>query len=120
MKAALLYEYDEQCKGPDFLRVEAVPDPVRDSDTDVIVRIGGAGLCRTDLHIIEGIWRSKVTVNLPYIPGHENAGWIEEAGPSVRRFKRGDAVIVHPSSCQCINQEQRVVADQRQVLYFVL
>src|SRR5216684_2086860 len=96
MKAALLHEYDEQCRGPEFLRLEKVADPVPEGPTDVIIRIGGAGLCRTDLHIIEGIWRPKVTVQLPYIPGHENAGWIEDIGPSVRRFKRGDAAIVHP------------------------
>ncbi len=46
----------------------------------MIVRIGGAGVCRTDLHIVEGIWRSKVNVNLPYIMGHENAGWVEAVG----------------------------------------
>jgi NAD+-dependent secondary alcohol dehydrogenase Adh1 len=96
MKAARLHNYDEKCKGPEFLKFEDVPDPSLESDTDVIVRIGGAGLCRTDLHIIEGIWRSKVNVTLPYIPGHENAGWVEEVGPTVRRFKRGDTVIVHP------------------------
>lgn len=96
MKAALLYQYDTECKGPEFLRVENTDDPVPEDPTDVIVRIGGAGLCRTDLHIIEGIWRSKVSVQLPYIPGHENAGWIEEVGKSVRSVKRGDAVIVHP------------------------
>ena len=96
MKAARLYKYDPECKGPDFLTIEDVPDPVPESHTDVIVKIGAAGLCRTDLHIIEGIWRPKVDVALPYTPGHENAGWVEEAGSSVSRFKKGDAVIVHP------------------------
>jgi len=96
MKAARLYAYDQAVRGPEFLRLEEVPDPkIRDAD-DVIVRIGGAGLCRTDLHIIEGIWRAKVGVGLPYIPGHENAGWVEEVGAEVRGFKQGDAVIVHP------------------------
>lgn len=96
MKAARLYAYDPAFRGPEFLKVEEVPDPeIREPD-DVIIRIGGAGLCRTDLHIIEGIWRGKVQVDLPYILGHENAGWVEEAGPGVRRFRRGDAVIVHP------------------------
>lgn len=96
MKAARLYKYDPEFKGPEFLRLEEVPDPeIRDAD-DVIIRIGGAGLCRTDLHIIEGIWRGKVNVELPYIPGHENAGWVEAVGPGVKLFKKGDPVIVHP------------------------
>src|SRR2546425_12827520 len=82
MKAALLYQYDGDYTGPEFLRIENVADPVIEDPTDVIVRIGGAGLCRTDLHIIEGIWRSKVAVQLPYIPGHENAGWVQEVGSS--------------------------------------
>lgn len=96
MKAARLYNYDEKCAGPEFLKVEDVKDPVLESQNDVIIRIGGAGLCRTDLHIIEGIWRSKVDVKLPYIPGHENAGWVEDVGASVKGYKRGDTVIVHP------------------------
>jgi len=96
MKAARLYRYDQSFKGPEYLKLEDVPEPKLQDADDVIVRIGGAGLCRTDLHIIEGIWRNKVGVELPYIPGHENAGWVEEAGPEVRRFKRGDAVVVHP------------------------
>lgn len=96
MKAARLHKYDPAVQGPEFLNLVAVPDPkIQDAD-DVIVRIGGAGLCRTDLHIIEGIWRSKVSVQLPYTPGHENAGWVEDTGTEVRHFKKGDAVIVHP------------------------
>jgi NAD+-dependent secondary alcohol dehydrogenase Adh1 len=96
MKVARLYQYDPAFHGPEFLKLEEVPEPkIQDAD-DVIIRIGGAGLCRTDLHIIEGVWRNKVSVQLPYTPGHENAGWVEDVGPEVRRFKKGDAVIVHP------------------------
>jgi NAD+-dependent secondary alcohol dehydrogenase Adh1 len=68
--------------------------------TDVIVRIGGAGVCRTDLHIIEGVWKPHMDPAgdklLPIIMGHENAGWIEEVGKEVEGFKKGDPVIVHP------------------------
>jgi NAD+-dependent secondary alcohol dehydrogenase Adh1 len=96
MKAAVLHAYDEKLGGTEFVRYETVPDPRIDKPTDVIVRIGGAGVCRTDLHIVEGIWRSKVDVHLPYIMGHENAGWVEEIGRGVESVKVGDAVICHP------------------------
>lgn len=96
MKAAVLHHYDETLSSETFVHYEEVPDPKIERPTDVIVRIGGAGVCRTDLHIVEGIWRSKVDVQLPYIMGHENAGWIEEMGPAVEGFAVGDAVICHP------------------------
>jgi len=90
MKAAVLPAYDSE------LVIESVPSPELGGPSDVIVRIGGAGLCRTDLHIIEGIWKEKVDVELPYILGHENAGWVEAVGDGVSSVKPGDAVIVHP------------------------
>jgi NAD+-dependent secondary alcohol dehydrogenase Adh1 len=96
MKAAVLRQYDEKLENPVFVTYEDVADPKIKNPSDVIVRIGGAGVCRTDLHIVEGIWRSKVEVNLPHIMGHENAGWIEEVGPGVTHLKRGDPVICHP------------------------
>ena len=96
MKAAVLHSFDERLSGTEFVRYEDVPDPRIDKPTDVIVRIGGAGVCRTDLHIVEGIWRSKVDVQLPYIMGHENAGWVEEIGSGVEGVRVGDPVICHP------------------------
>jgi NAD+-dependent secondary alcohol dehydrogenase Adh1 len=62
----------------------------------VVVRIGAAGLCRTDLHIQEGQWAEKSGVELPYTPGHENAGWVHEVGSAVTNVEVGDTVIVHP------------------------
>lgn len=90
MKAARLHAYEQP------LEVDTVPEPQLRGHHDVIVRIGGAGLCRTDLHVIEGIWQRKVDVQLPYTLGHENAGWVEEVGDAVESVKVGDAVIVHP------------------------
>jgi NAD+-dependent secondary alcohol dehydrogenase Adh1 len=54
MKAALLYNYDTTLANPDYVQLEEVPEPKLVNDTDVIVRIGGAGVCRTDLHVVEG------------------------------------------------------------------
>jgi NAD+-dependent secondary alcohol dehydrogenase Adh1 len=90
MKAARLHAYEQS------LQLDTVPDPDLLGYNDVIVRLGGAGVCRTDLHIIEGIWKEKVDVQLPYTLGHENAGWVEEVGGAVTSVRRGDAVIVHP------------------------
>jgi NAD+-dependent secondary alcohol dehydrogenase Adh1 len=95
MKAARLYEYDEHI-GTEPLKLEEVEEPKAEGPLDVVVRIGGAGLCRTDLHIIEGQWAPLVGIDLPYTPGHENAGWVHEVGSAVSNVEVGDAVIVHP------------------------
>lgn len=91
MRAARLHGYDQ-----DHLSLDDVPEPALRGPNDVIVRIGGAGLCRTDLHIIEGIWREILDPQLPYTLGHENAGWVQEVGSSVTSVAVGDAVVVHP------------------------
>jgi NAD+-dependent secondary alcohol dehydrogenase Adh1 len=90
MKAARLHAYHEA------LKLEEVDEPKIVGPLDVIVRIGAAGLCRTDLHIQEGQWAEKSQVVLPYTPGHENAGWVHEVGSAVTNVEVGDTVIVHP------------------------
>ena len=90
MKAVRLHSYGERPA------VEEAAEPEITDPLDVIVRIGGAGLCRTDLHIIEGQWKEKSGVELPYTLGHENAGWVHEVGSAVSNVSPGDAVIVHP------------------------
>jgi NAD+-dependent secondary alcohol dehydrogenase Adh1 len=78
------------------LEMTDVPEPAVVEPHDVIVRIGGAGVCRTDLHILEGQWAQKSQVTLPYTIGHENAGWVHAAGAAVTNVREGDKVIVHP------------------------
>ncbi|GAB3060804.1 NAD(P)-dependent alcohol dehydrogenase [Intrasporangium mesophilum] len=78
------------------LQIREVPDPRVEGPLDVIVRIGGAGVCRTDLHILEGQWAEKSQVRLPYTIGHENAGWVHAVGSAVTNVQVGDKVILHP------------------------
>ncbi|MEV5700857.1 NAD(P)-dependent alcohol dehydrogenase [Streptomyces anthocyanicus] len=78
------------------LEMAEVPAPEVTGPYDVIVRIGGAGVCRTDLHILEGQWAEKSGVELPYTIGHENAGWVHAVGSAVTNVSEGDKVIVHP------------------------
>lgn len=80
----------------DKLQLNEVPAPEITGPHDVIVRIGGAGVCRTDLHILEGQWEAKSGVALPYTIGHENAGWVEAIGDAVTNVAVGDKVILHP------------------------
>lgn len=91
MKAVRLHAYHQQPV------VEEVPEPKAAGPFDVVVRIGGAGVCRTDLHIIEEQWAEKSGVALPYTIGHENAGWVHEVGPAVTNVAVGDTVILHPT-----------------------
>jgi NAD+-dependent secondary alcohol dehydrogenase Adh1 len=100
MKAQVLHRYDEKLASPSWVEFETVADPKIESGSDVIVRLGGAGVCRTDLHIIEGVWRPYMDPEgkslLPLIMGHENAGWVEDVGKEVVGLRKGDPVIVHP------------------------
>ena len=63
MKAARLHSYDD-----DRLQIDDVPEPTISGPHDVIVRVGGAGLCRTDLHIIEGILAETFPELAPKMP----------------------------------------------------
>ena len=91
MKAVRLHKFHTQPV------IDDVPDPTISGPLDVIVKIGGAGVCRTDLHIIEGQWDAAMGTPLPYILGHENAGWVHEVGSAVSNVAVGDTVILHPT-----------------------
>jgi NAD+-dependent secondary alcohol dehydrogenase Adh1 len=91
MKAVRLHGYHQEPV------VEEVAEPTIKSPLDVIVKIGGAGVCRTDLHIIEGQWEAAMNPSLPYTIGHENAGWVHEVGSAVTNVQVGDTVILHPT-----------------------
>jgi NAD+-dependent secondary alcohol dehydrogenase Adh1 len=98
MKAARLHRYDDSIP-PDSLTVEEIDEPKIEGAFDVIVRVGAAGLCRTDIHIVEGQWapiQDPDGTLLPYVLGHENSGWVEEVGSAVTNVEVGDTVIMHP------------------------
>lgn len=93
MRAALLAGYHR----PLELIELPVPEPQR--TTDVVVRVGGAGVCATDLHAIDG-WMEEAGVRPPRVLGHENAGWVEAVGEGVSTVRVGDPVVVYPAySC---------------------
>ena len=90
MKAALLAEYHQPLE---FVE-RPVPEP--DGARDVVVKIGGAGVCATDLHAIDGLME-PAGLKPPVVLGHENAGWVHAIGDGVTTVAEGDAVLVYPA-----------------------
>ena len=91
MKAIRVHSYGQPPQ------VDDVPEPEASGPDDVVVRIGGAGLCRTDIHIIDGWFADVIPAELPVTLGHENAGWVHAVGPAVEHLAVGDPVICHPN-----------------------
>ncbi|KAM0787279.1 hypothetical protein ACM66B_006512 [Microbotryomycetes sp. NB124-2] len=112
MTAAIYY-------GAKDLRVEQVPVPTIEGKPDqVLVKIAWCGICGTDLHEYESgpiLCPSNDTphpitgATLPICMGHEFSGVVQEVGPNVKGYKKGDKVVVEPTischSCYACNSE---------------
>ena len=92
MKAAVLYEAGE----PLVIEEVELDDP---KDHEVLVKVGAAGICRSDRHFMHG----DAPILLPAVLGHEGAGTVERVGPGVTSVKPGDQVIMSfvPSCGRC-------------------
>ncbi len=71
---------------PLSLEQRAVPEPAAG---EILVRVAACGVCRTDLHIVEG---DLPLVKSPLVPGHQVVGRVERAGPGASRFTTGERV----------------------------
>jgi len=65
-----------------------LPDP---TGHQVLLRVLACGVCRTDLHLVDG---ELPNPKLPIIPGHEIVGLVVAAGPNAQRFRLGDRIGV--------------------------
>ena len=93
MRAALLHEYHRP------LELVERPEPEPTEPRSVVVRVGGAGVCATDLHAIDGLME-PAGLTVPVVLGHENAGWVQAVGDDVTTVSTGDAVLLYPAwSC---------------------
>lgn len=84
---------------PGDIRVDTVPDPTIEENTDIILKVTSTAICGSDLHILSG----AVPQTEPLIMGHEFMGIVEETGSGITHLKRGDRVVIpFPIACgQC-------------------
>ncbi|HSL23695.1 MAG TPA: NAD(P)-dependent alcohol dehydrogenase [Vicinamibacterales bacterium] len=75
---------------PNTTELTDVPQP-EPGPGEVLVRVGAAGVCHSDLHVIE----APEGFPLPLTLGHENAGWVEALGAGVAGWREGEAVAVY-------------------------
>src|SRR5690606_19804200 len=83
--------------GPRDVRVEQVPDPKLEADTDAIVSVTTTAICGSDLHLYELLGPFLEPGD---ILGHEPMGVVEETGSAVTNLKPGDRVVV-PFNIAC-------------------
>lgn len=86
MKAAVCYEF-----GKPLVVEEVELDPPKKNE--VRVRLAATAICHSDIHLIRGDLKERWG-KLPYVAGHESAGYVEEVGDNVSNFKPGDTVVV--------------------------
>lgn len=99
MKAIVLESLATLEDSPISMRDYEMPEP---STGQVVMAVKACGVCRSNLHMIEGDWKDRgVPSMIPIIPGHEVVGVISELGSGVTRFSVGQRVGVQPlwSSC---------------------
>ena len=60
----------------------------------VVIKVGGAGACHSDLHMMHGE-DSPAPFPLPFVLGHENAGWVHSVGAGVTTVECGQPVAVY-------------------------
>ena len=87
------------------LKLTSVAQP-KIKKNELLVEIKACGVCRSNLHVIEGDWKAHgVPSVLPIIPGHEIVGFVNKVGDSVREIKKGDRVGIQPLYSSCLKCE---------------
>lgn len=99
MEAVLLRTPGPIERGPLSLERVAIPEP---GPGELLVKVAACGVCRSNLHMIEGDWVANgVPAKSPIVPGHEVVGRVEAVGPGAFGFTRGDRVGVQPLWSTC-------------------
>jgi NADPH:quinone reductase-like Zn-dependent oxidoreductase len=90
MRAARMYGYNQPLILEEVKTPEIAPD-------EVLVKVEAAGMCRTDVQLLDGYFKEGLPLAFPAIPGHEIAGSVDQIGngvPSTANLAAGDQVVV--------------------------
>ncbi|HLX93092.1 MAG TPA: NADP-dependent oxidoreductase [Puia sp.] len=91
MKAIQIHEFG----GPEVLKYEEAPRPTPAPD-EILIKVYATGVNPVDWKIREGVRKEPATTRFPLIPGWDVSGVVEETGPGVENFKKGDEVYSRP------------------------
>ncbi len=83
--------------GPGRVEIRDLPMPALVRDDDVLVKMGAAGICGSDIHYFRDGRIGDQVVQYPAVIGHEGAGVIERVGPAAGGLKPGDRVAIEPA-----------------------
>src|SRR6478736_317166 len=92
MRAVVAHEYGT----PDVLKIEQVPRP-EPNDDEALVRVIASSVNPADPLTLSGKYAKEFGTHLPLIAGYDIAGVVEKTGPSVTKYKAGDAVYGYPT-----------------------
>lgn len=116
MRASVVTAFDRE------VQIEDIPVP-SPGPNQVLVRMEASGLCHTDIHAARGDW--PVLPTLPFTPGHEGVGIVEEVGDAVDTVAIGDRVALpwFGYGCghcgYCVDGRETLCASQRNTGYSI-
>jgi propanol-preferring alcohol dehydrogenase len=88
------------------LRLKSIDKPSIRKGDDLLIEIEACGVCRSNLHLIEGDWQEYGSPStLPIVPGHEVVGVVRDTGNRVRNVRKGDRVGIQPLFSSCLRCE---------------
>ena len=88
------------------LKLTSIDKPVPKGKGELLLQIEACGVCRSNLHLIEGDWKKFGSPShLPVVPGHEVVGVVKQTGSGVKRIKIGDRVGIQPLFSSCLHCE---------------
>lgn len=98
MKAAILKSWGPIETNPLVLTEIPIPTP---GPGQILIKVTACGVCRSNLHMIEGDWAPNNPAQFPMVPGHEVVGTVAEVGAGVADLKLGQRVGVQPIFSTC-------------------